>query len=237
MSISYSRVMLKLSGEMVGGDSGVGIRGDALDNIAGEIVQLKNAGVDVSVVIGGGNIFRGAQSSGLSIERAPADHMGMLATVINALALQAVLENKYGLSTRVMSAIAMQDVAEAYIRRKAIKHIERGRIVIFGAGTGNPFFSTDTAAALRAREIGADVILKATKVAGVYDKDPQKYPDAKKYDKLSYMDVISKGLKVMDATAVTMCMDARIPILVFKLGTPGSTLEALKNNSVGTIVS
>lgn len=222
---------------MVGGDSGVGIRGDALDRIAGEIVQLKNAGVDVSVVIGGGNIFRGAQSSGLSIERAPADHMGMLATVINALALQAVLENKYGLSTRVMSAIAMQNVAEAYIRRKAIKHIERGRIVIFGAGTGNPFFSTDTAAALRAREIGADVILKATKVAGVYDKDPQKYPDAVKYDKLTYMDVISKGLQVMDATAVTMCMDARIPILVFKLDAPGSTLEALKNNSVGTIVS
>lgn len=237
MNISYSRVMLKLSGEMVGGETGEGIRGDALDKIASEVVCLKRAGVDVSVVIGGGNIFRGAQSSGLSIERAPADHMGMLATLINALALQAVLENKYGLSTRVMSAIAMQDIAEPYIRRKAIKHIEKGRVVIFGAGTGSPFFSTDTAAALRAREIGADIILKATKVDGVYDKDPKKYQDAKKYDKLSYLDVISNNLKVMDATAVTMCMEASIPILVFKLDCAGSSLKVLQDSSLGTLVN
>ena len=212
----YRHVMLKLSGEMLGGKQGYGIDGDALLMIASEIADAHNLGLMVSVVIGGGNIFRGSAAAKWGIERASADYMGMLATIINGLALQATLENKFNLHTRVMTAISMPSLAEPYIRRKAMKHLEEKRIVIFAGGTGNPLFTTDTAASLRAREVGADIILKATKVDGIYDSDPMKNPSAKKYQKLSYLDVISQKLDVMDATAITMCMEANLPILVFK---------------------
>lgn len=232
----YDHIMLKLSGEMLGGKPGIGIDGDALEKIAGEIADAHKLGCKVSVVIGGGNIFRGSAAAKWGIERASADYMGMLATIINGLALQATLENKYSLHTRVMTAISMPELAEPYIRRKAIKHLDSGRIVIFAGGTGNPLFTTDTAATLRAREVGADIILKATKVDGIYDSDPMKNPDAKKFNELTYLDVISKKLDVMDATAITMCMEAGLPIMVFKLGEPGSVRNALTNPSVGTTV-
>lgn len=232
----YKRVMLKLSGEMLGGKQGHGIEGQAIEMIAGEIASLHELGLEIAVVIGGGNIFRGAHASGWDIDRASADYMGMLATVINGIALQGVLEEKYGLYSRVLTAIHMQEVAEPYIRRKAVKHLEKKRIVIFAAGTGNPYFTTDTAASLRAREIGADIIMKATKVDGVYDSDPKKNPDAKKFDKLSYLDVISRKLEVMDATAITMCMEAKLPILVFKLDKPGAVKRAALGESTGTLV-
>lgn len=234
---TYSRVMLKLSGEMLGGNQGQGIEGEALEMVAQEIADLNAAGVKVAVVIGGGNIFRGMRAAtDWEIDRASADYMGMLATVINGLALQAVLENKYQLNTRVLTAITMQDLAEPYIRRKAQKHLDKNRIVIFAGGTGNPFFTTDTAASLRAREVGAEIILKATKVDGVYESDPMKNPEAKKFSKLSYIDVISNKLHVMDATAITMCMEAGLPILVFKLDKPGCVRKALSDPSVGTLV-
>ncbi len=232
----YKRVMLKLSGEMLGGKQGHGIEGQAIEMIAGEIASVQALGVEVAVVIGGGNIFRGASASGWDIDRASADYMGMLATVINGLALQGVLEGKYGLYSRVLTAINMQEVAEPYIRRKAVKHLEKKRIVIFAAGTGNPYFTTDTAASLRAREIGAEIIMKATKVDGVYDCDPAKHADAKKFDKLSYLDVISRKLDVMDATAITMCMEAKLPILVFKLDKAGAVKRAVLGDSTGTLV-
>lgn len=232
----YGHIMLKLSGEMLGGKPGVGIDGTALEMIAGEIADAHKLGCKVSVVIGGGNIFRGSAAAKWGIERASADYMGMLATIINGLALQATLENKYKLHTRVMTAISMPELAEPYIRRKAIKHLDEGRVVIFAGGTGNPLFTTDTAATLRAREVGADIILKATKVDGIYDSDPMKNPDAKKFNELTYLDVISKKLDVMDATAITMCMEAGLPIMVFKLGEPGSVRNALTTPGVGTTV-
>ena len=234
---SHRHIMLKLSGEMLGGQQGYGIDGDALEMIAGEIADTRKLGCKVSVVIGGGNIFRGSAAAKWGIERASADYMGMLATIINGLALQATLENKYQIQTRVMTAITMPEVAEPYIRRKAIKHLDSGRVVIFAGGTGNPLFTTDTAASLRAREVGADIILKATKVDGIYDSDPMKNPGAKKFANLSYLDVISKKLDVMDATAITMCMEANLPIMVFKLGAPGSVRTAVLNPQVGTMVT
>lgn len=212
------------------------IDGGALSLVAGELASLVELGVQASIVIGGGNIFRGASAAGWEMDRANADYMGMLATVINGLALQGILETKYNVHSRVMSAIHMQELAEPYIRRKAIKHLQKGRVVIFAGGTGNPFFTTDTAASLRAREIGSDIIFKATKVDGIYDSDPEKNPDAKRYDRLTYMDVISRQLNVMDATAITMCMESGIPIQVFKLE-KGSVAPAVRGNGVGTIVS
>jgi len=235
-SPKYKRVMLKLSGEMMGGKPGSGIDGDAIEMLAGEIAQVHSLGVQVAIVIGGGNIFRGSIASKWGMDRASADYMGMLATVINGLALQAILENKFKLYTRVMTAITMVELAEPYIRRKAIKHLENGRIVIFAGGTGNPLFTTDTAASLRAREIGAEVIMKATKVDGIYDSDPNKNPNAKKFDSLSYLDVISKKLDVMDATAITMCMEASLPILVFKMEGHGCVRRAVQGSFVGTFV-
>ena len=234
--LKYKRIMLKLSGEMLGGQSGFGINGDALAFVAGEIAEVQKLGVEICVVIGGGNIWRGSTAAGWDMERANADYMGMLATVINGLALQGILETKYSVCCRVMSAIHMQELAEPYIRRKATKHLAKGRVVIFAGGTGNPYFTTDTAASLRAREIGANIILKATKVDGIYNADPAKNPDAVKFDKLSYLDVISKQLQVMDATAITMCMEADIPIYVFKLGKPGCVKQAVLGELNGTLV-
>lgn len=232
----YKRVMLKLSGEMLGGKKGMGFDGDALHYIAGEIADVLRLGVEISVVIGGGNIFRGTIASDWAMDRASADYMGMLATVINALALQGILETKYNVYSRVMTAISMQELAEPYIRRKAIKHLQKGRVVIFAGGTGNPYFTTDTAASLRAREVGSEVIFKATKVDGIYDSNPDNNPNAKKFDKLTYLDVISKKLQVMDATAITMCMEANIPIYVFKLEEKGCVSRAILGDCKGTLV-
>jgi uridylate kinase len=232
----FKRIMLKLSGEMLGGKQGYGIDGDAIEVVAREVAMVREMGVEVAIVIGGGNIFRGSIASKWGMDRASADYMGMLATVINALALQAILENKFHLQTRVMTAITMTELAEPYIRRRAIKHLESGRIVIFAGGTGNPLFTTDTAASLRAREMGAEIIMKATKVDGIYDSDPAKNPSAKKFDELSYLDVIQKKLDVMDATAITMCMEAGLPILVFKMGEEGCVKRAVSGTKMGTIV-
>ena len=234
--LPFKHVMLKLSGEMLGGASGPGIEGEALHQIAAEIADVRTLGCKVSVVIGGGNIFRGAQAAKWGMERASADYMGMLATIINGLALQATLENKFDTHTRVMTAISMPELAEPYIRRKAMKHLDEGRVVIFAGGTGNPLFTTDTAASLRAREVGAELIAKATKVDGIYSDDPVTNSAATKYDELSYLDVISRKLNVMDATAITMCMEANLPILVFKLADAGSVRRALLDPKVGTIV-
>ncbi len=214
--LRYKRVLLKLSGEIVRHPDGDGISVERLSRLAGEIAGVRRLGADVGVVIGGGNILRGAAASERGIDRVSADYMGMLATVINALALQAVLE-KQGVETRVMTAIAMAQLAEPYIRRRAIRHIEKGRVVILAGGTGNPYFSTDTAAALRAIEIQAEAVLKGTKVDGVYDSDPVKNPQAKKFESLGYIEVLNKGLKVMDATAVSLCMENSLPIVVFNL--------------------
>ena len=230
----YKNVMLKLSGEMLRGNDEA-IDGSQLALVAGELASLVRAGIGTSVVIGGGNIFRGAKAAGWDMDRANADYMGMLATVVNGLALQGILETKYNVYCRVMTAISMQEIAEPYIRRKAQKHLKKGRVVIFVAGTGNPYFTTDSAASLRAREIGCDVIMKATKVDGIYDSDPAKNPNAKKYEKLTYMDVISNKLNVMDMTAITQCMESKIPIFVFKLQ-EGSVLPAICGESVGTLV-
>lgn len=232
--IKYKRILLKLSGEMLGGPNEA-ISGDMLKLLAGEIAAIHELGVEVAVVIGGGNIFRGTQAAGWDMDRVNADYMGMLATVINGLALQGILETKYNIYSRVMTAIPMRDVAEPYIRRKAIKHLSKKRVVIFGGGTGNPYFTTDTAASLRAREINGEILLKATKVDGIYDRDPVKNPDAKKYEKLSYLDVISKKLKIMDATAITMCMEAKTPIYVFKLE-ENSTAKVIRGESIGSLV-
>ena len=234
---TYKRVMLKLSGEMLGGSEKAGIETAAIDLVADEMAEIHQAGIELAVVIGGGNIFRGSQANSLGVERAAADYMGMLGTCINGLALQAVLENRHKIHTRVMTAIHMPELAEPYIRRKAIKHLASKRVVIFAGGTGNPLFTTDTAASLRAQEIGAEIILKATKVDGIYDKDPALHADAVKYESLSYLDVISKKLQVMDATAITMCMEADLPIMVLKLSGPGSVLTALNNPELGTFVS
>lgn len=232
----YRRILIKISGEMLGGGPGVGLDGDAIEMVAAEIAEVHAMGIEVALVVGGGNIFRGSNAERLGMERTSADYMGMLATVINGLALQAILERKHALQTRVMTAIQMMELAEPYIRRKAIKHLEKGRIVICVAGTGNPLFTTDTAATLRAREMDAEIIMKATKVDGIYDSDPKKNANAKKFEKLTYLDVISKGLQVMDATAITMCMEAKLPIMVFKLSEPGCVKDAILRHSKGTIV-
>lgn len=230
----YKRVMLKLSGEALAGEKGYGIDFDVTKEIAAQIKELVDMGVEVGAVVGGGNIWRGR--SGEEMDRTTADYMGMMATCINALALQDSLEN-IGVNTRVQTAIEMKEVAEPFIRRRAMRHLEKNRVVIFGAGTGNPYFSTDTAAALRAAEIEAEVILLAKKVDGVYDRDPHKYSDAKKFDKLNYIEVLEKGLQVMDSTATSLCMDNNIPILVFGLDNPENIKKAALGESIGTLVS
>jgi uridylate kinase len=232
----YKRAVLKLSGEALMGNRGYGIDPETVDFIAKEIKDSLSLGTEIAIVIGGGNIFRGMEAATKGMERATADYMGMLATVINALALQNSLE-KLGIPTRVQSAIEMREVAEPYIRRRALRHLEKGRVVIFAAGTGNPFFTTDTAAALRAIEIGADVIMKATKVDGVYSADPVKFPEAKKFDTITYMEVLKKGLNVMDSTAITLCMDNDLPIVVFNLRGKGNIKKALAGKKVGTLVT
>ncbi len=231
----YKRVMLKLSGEALGGDQGYGIDPTTISTIAQEVKGVMDCGVELALVIGGGNIFRGLAASSKGMDRASADYMGMLATMINSLAMQDALE-KVGVDTRVQSAIAMQEVAEPYIRRRAMRHLEKGRVVIFGAGTGNPFFTTDTAASLRAMEIGAEVILKGTKVDGVYTADPKKDPNAVKYVELTYLEVLKKGLQVMDATATSLCMDNSLPIIVFDITTQGNVKKVICGEAIGTIV-
>lgn len=231
----YKRIVLKLSGEALAGDDGYGINHEIITSISKQVVEVVNLGVQVAIVVGGGNIWRGVAGSARGMDRATADYMGMLATVINALALQDALE-KLGMGTRVLSAIEMKEIAEPYIRRRAIRHLEKGRVVIFAAGTGNPYFSTDTAAALRSAEIEADVILMAKKVDGVYDSDPVKNPDAKKYTDLEYIDVLNKGLGVMDSTAASLCMDNEIPIIVFDLTQNGNILKAVMGEEIGTYV-
>lgn len=231
----YKRVLLKLSGEALGGEQGYGIDPRTISSIAGEIKDVMDCGTQLALVIGGGNIFRGLAASSKGMDRASADYMGMLATMINSLAMQDALE-KVGVDTRVQSAIAMQEVAEPYIRRRAMRHLEKGRVVIFGAGTGNPFFTTDTAASLRAMEIGAEVILKGTKVDGVYTADPKKDPSAVKFKSLTYIDVLKKGLQVMDATATSLCMDNSLPIIVFDITTQGNVKKVVCGEEIGTIV-
>lgn len=231
----YKRILLKLSGEALAGKQGTGIHTSTIKQIAQDVAAVHNAGVEIGLVIGGGNIFRGVAASAEGMDRASSDYMGMLATVINSLALQDALE-KENVPTRVQTAIEMAEIAEPYIRRRAIRHLEKQRIVIFGAGTGNPFFTTDTAASLRAMEINAQIILKATKVDGIYDKDPVKYPDAKKFDKISYIDVLNRGLQVMDSTAISMCMDNKLPIITFDLMKPGNILKAVQGEPIGTLV-
>jgi uridylate kinase len=231
----YSRVVLKISGEALAGNQGFGLQHDMLVSVAAQVAEIRGMGVEVCLVVGGGNLWRGIAGSAQGMDRATADYMGMLATVINALALQDALE-KAGSDTRVLSAIEMRQVAEPYIRRRAIRHMEKGRIVIFAAGTGNPYFSTDTTAALRAAEIEADVILMAKRVDGVYDSDPLKNPQAKKFDRLSYLDVLSKGLGVMDSTATSLCMDNNIPVIVFDLTTPGNIRRVIMGETIGTYV-
>lgn len=232
----YSRVLLKLSGEALGGEAGVGICPEAVRDMALQIQEVRDLGVQVVVVVGGGNIFRGLSGSERGIERATGDYMGMLATVINALALQDALE-KLGVATRVQSAISMAQVAEPFIRRRAVRHLEKGRVVIFGGGTGNPYFSTDTAAALRANEIGAEVILKATKVDGIYDSDPKKNPKAKRYTRISYLDALQQRLEVMDSTAFSLCMDNQMPIIVFDFFRPHNLRRVVLGEQVGTLVT
>ena len=231
---TYKRVMLKISGEALSGANGFGFDFETVSRIAKEVKEIVDMGIEVGLVVGGGNIWRGRSGEGM--DRTTADHMGMLATCINALALQDALEG-IGVKTRVQTAIEMKEIAEPFIRRRAVRHLEKGRVVIFGAGSGNPYFSTDTAAALRAAEIEADVILLAKNVDGVYDKDPNKFADAKKYDTLTYMEVIEQGLQVMDTTATTLCMDNNIPILVFGLEGDGNIKRAVLGEKIGTIVS
>lgn len=231
----YQRILLKISGEAMKGDKGYGIDSSTVDFIAKEIKEAASKGAEVAIVVGGGNIFRGVEANVEGIERASADYMGMLATVINALALQNSLE-KHGVPTRVQSAIEMKELAEPYIRRKAIRHLEKGRAVIFAAGTGNPYFTTDTAAALRAMEIGADVILKATRVNGIYSSDPLKDPEAKKYRTVTYIDVLKKGLSVMDSAAVSLCMDNNLPIVVFNLRGKGNIRKIIEGKKIGSLV-
>jgi len=232
----YRRVLLKLSGEALGGDARVGICPEAVRNMAQQIREVRLLGVQVVVVVGGGNIFRGLSGSQRGVERATGDYMGMLATVINALALQDALE-KLAVPTRVQSAITMAQVAEPFIRRRAVRHLEKGRVVIFGGGTGNPYFSTDTAAALRGTEIGAEVILKATKVDGIYDCDPQKKPRARRFARISYLEALQKQLKVMDSTAFSLCMDNQMPIIVFDLFRPHNFKRVVMGEEVGTMVT
>lgn len=234
MNIKYKRILVKLSGEAIGGNDGRGIDKDKLERVVDQLVELSKAGVEIAVVIGAGNFWRGRYGAEY-IERTTADYMGMLATTLNALALQEMLESK-DIQTRVMTAIEMKQVAEPYIRRKAMRHLEKGRIVIFACGTGSPYFTTDSAAALRATEIESEVILLAKNVDGVYNKDPKKYEDAKKYDEVTYMQSISEGLGVMDTTAFTLCMENHIPILVFALNETDSIKRAVSGEKIGTII-
>ena len=231
----YKRVLLKLSGEALMGSQSFGIDPKVMNRLAEEIKPIWEDGEEIAIVIGGGNIFRGLSGAAQGMDRAQADNMGMLATVINCLSLQDTFEH-HGMDCRVMSALEIRQVAETYIRRRAIRHLEKGRITIFAAGTGNPYFTTDTAAALRACEINAEVLMKATKVDGIYDKDPVKYPDAKKYDTLSFDEILSHDLKVMDGTAASLCRDNSIPILVFNLDDPQNIVRAIKGENVGTVV-
>jgi uridylate kinase len=233
--VKYRRILLKLSGEALMGGQGYGIDPATLEQIADELIDVQGLGVEIALVIGGGNIFRGVAGSSRGMDRAHADYMGMLATVINALALQDALESR-GSHTRVLSAIEMERLAEPYIRRRAIRHLEKGRLVIFAAGTGNPFFTTDTAASLRAMEIGAEIVMKATRVDGVYDKDPQKFKDARMYRRLSYLDVLNQNLAVMDSTAISLCRDNNLPILVFNMTKPGNIRRVLLGEPLGTLV-
>ncbi len=233
---AYRRILLKLSGEALLGDREFGISADMLNHYAVEVRAVVSMGIEVGIVIGGGNIFRGIEATqGGMTDRAQADYMGMLSTVINGMALQNALE-KQGLNTRLMSAIAMNQICEPFIRRRAIRHLEKGRVVIFGGGTGNPYFTTDTAAALRASEIGAEVLMKGTKVDGVYDKDPYTHSDARKFDHLSFDEVLRRNLRVMDASAVSMCRDNQIPIVVFSIHTPGNLRRAVMGELIGTII-
>ena len=231
----YKRVLLKLSGEALAGDLGYGIDPKVVDSLADEIADVVHDGVQLAIVVGGGNIFRGVSGATDGMDRAQADYIGMLATVMNALALQDAFE-RHGIFSRVQSAINMQEVSEPYIRRRAIRHMEKGRVVILAAGTGNPYVTTDTTAALRACELDVDVLMKATKVDGVYDSDPVKNSDAKRYDRISYMEVLSQGLNVMDSTATSLCMDNKVPMIVFDLTVQGNIARALKGEDVGTTV-
>jgi uridylate kinase len=231
----YRRVMLKLSGEALAEPGGFGIDDARLDRFAREIVSIRELGVEVAVVVGGGNIFRGGTGNTHGIERATADYMGMLATIMNALALQAAVEH-LGVQTRVLSALEIKEVAEPYIRRRATRHLEKGRVVLFAAGTGNPFFTTDTAASLRAIEIGAEVLIKATRVDGVYDSDPEINPQARKFAELTYLDVLSQKLKVMDSTAISLCMDNNLPVLVYNLLVEGNLARVVRGEPIGTVV-
>src|SRR5262245_6596433 len=233
---SYKRVLLKLSGEALMGDQQFGVDPATATGSARDVGEIQALGVETAIVIGGGNIFRGLAASARGMDRATADYMGMLATIINALALQDALEQQ-GTVTRVVTAIEMRSVAEPFIRRRAIRHLEKGRVVVFGGGTGNPYFSTDTAAALRAMEIKADVILKGTKVDGIYDADPMVHPTASRFDRISYLQVLEQGLKVIDATAISLCMDNRLPIVVFNLRTPGNIRRAIVGEPVGSLVT
>jgi uridylate kinase len=232
----FKRILLKLSGEALMGAAGFGIDNGTLERIASEVAEVRALGVEIALVIGGGNIFRGLAASAHGMDRASADYMGMLATVMNSLALQDALE-RTGVNTRVLSAIEMQELCEPYIRRRAMRHLEKGRVVIFAAGTGNPYFTTDTAASLRAMEIHAEVLMKATKVDGVYDKDPVKHSDAKKFHRLSYIEVLQRNLSVMDSTAISLCRDNKLAIVVFDLGTRGNIRRVVMGESIGTLVT
>ncbi|MFM2192569.1 MAG: hypothetical protein RLZZ118_1526 [Bacteroidota bacterium] len=233
---SYKRILLKLSGESLMGDKEFGLDPKMLQQYANDIKSIIDDGVQVAIVIGGGNIYRGMNENETGIERAQGDYMGMLATVINGIALQSIIE-KVGIKTRLLTAIKMEQIAEPYIRRRAIRHLEKGRVVIFGAGTGNPYFTTDTAGSLRAVEIDADVILKGTRVNGIYTADPEKDPTATKYDTISFKEVISKNLKVMDMTAFTLCQENNLPIVVFDMNTPGNLKKIVSGENIGTVVS
>lgn len=235
MGTTYRRILLKLSGEALMGNLGYGIDPVVVQEIAQEVAEVIASGVQVAIVVGGGNIFRGVKASAAGMDRATADYVGMIATVMNSITLQDALE-QIGVPTRVQTAIAMQEVAEPYIRRRAIRHLEKGRVVIFGAGSGNPFFTTDTTAALRAAEISADVIFKATKVDGVYDSDPKQNPNAKRYQSLTYSHVLTHDLRVMDSTAIALCKENNIPIIVFDLGVQGNIRRAVQGEPIGTIV-
>jgi uridylate kinase len=234
--LKYDRVLLKLSGESLAGDQGFGISPHAIERLTDHVVSVQGMGVALGVVIGGGNIVRGTQASAQGMDRVNADYMGMLATIINALALQDVLERK-GIETRVMTAIRMEQLAEPYIRRRALRHLDKGRVVIFAGGTGNPYFSTDTAAVLRAIEMEAKVLIKATRVRGVYSADPERDPDAEFFPRLSFMDVMTRELKVMDTAAISLCKDNDLPIIVLDIDAPAAVMEAIRGNDVGTLVS
>lgn len=235
-SIQYKRILLKLSGEALAAGQGFGVDNDRIHEIAAELKEVHGLGVEIAIVVGGGNFFRGVAEQAREMDRVSADHMGMLATVINALALQDALE-KQDIHTRVMSAIEMNQVAEPFIRRRAIRHLEKGRVVVFAAGTGNPYFSTDTAASLRAMEVKADAILKATKVDGIYDADPMKVIDATKFEQISYIEVLKQGLRVMDATAISLCRENNLPIVIFNLNTHGNIKRVVMGERVGSLVT